>query len=292
MKVIVFTNARDEPHILEWISHYLNLGFDHVFVYDHKSEVPISSLIAPKNHSKISPVNRITVIRLDNDIPDMKSSLMKRAIDISRQKGFDWMLYVDADEFLYLKNAVNVKSFLANYSEYHQVGINWLIFGSNFMNTEPKGSLLQKYTRSGSVLNKHIKAFVNPNYARRPLNPHVYDLRGRQSIHCENKLLGPEPYYFETKTSPSNVPAYFAHYIHQAYDVYVKRKILLPRDDNGEFRIKLTEDELHQINNDVITLDMLKYNERNKIMISVIKNNREPVQDNIPGLQNLIDAEA
>jgi hypothetical protein len=237
-------------------------------------------------------VNRITVIRLDNDIPDMKSSLMKRAIDISRQKGFDWMLYIDADEFLYLKEAVNVKSFLANYSEYHQVGINWLMFGSNFMNTEPKGTLIEKYTRSESALNKHIKTFVNPNYARRPLNPHVYVIRDNESFHCEKKPLNLESYYFETTTSPSKVPAYFAHYIHQAYDVYIKRKILLPRDDTGEFRTKLTEDELHQRNNDVITLDMLKYNERNKIMISVIKNNTVSIQDNIPGLQNLIDAEA
>ena len=272
MRVIVFTNARDEPHILEWISHYLNLGFDHVFIYDHKSQIPIHSLLAPKNPSQTTPVNRITVTRLDNNITGMKNALMRRAIAISKEKGFDWMLYIDADEFLYLKNDDNVKTFLEHYKGYHQVGVNWLMFGTNFMNLEVEGTLLEKYTRSGYELNKHIKSFVKPRYAKKPINPHVYEICGNHSIHCENMPLGPNPFFFETKTLPSNVPAYFAHYIHQAYDVYVKRKISLPRDDNGEFRIKLTEEELHQRNNDIITLDMLKYNERNKIMISTIKN--------------------
>jgi hypothetical protein len=272
MKVIVFTNARDEPHILEWISHYLNLGFDHIFIYDHKSEIPISSLLAPKNLSKSSPVNRITVTRLDNNISNMKNTLMRRAVEISKQKGFDWMLYIDADEFLHLKNTMNIKTFLSYYNGYHQVSINWLMFGSNFMDTEVEGTLLEKYTRSGMELNKHVKSFVNPRYVRKPLNPHVYELRGNRSIHCENKPLGLEPHYFETKIFPSNAPAYFAHYIHQSYDVYIKRKVSLPRDDNGQFRIKLTEGELHQRNNDIITLDMLKYNEQNNLMTSIIKN--------------------
>jgi hypothetical protein len=267
MKVIVFTNARDEPHILEWISHYLNLGFDHVFIYDHQSKIPISSLIAPKN---ISLVNRITITRLDDNIRNMKSTLMTRALDISKEKGFDWMLYIDADEFLYLKNNDNIKTFLEHYKGYHQVGINWLMFGTNFMNIEVEGTLLEKYTRSASELNRHIKSFVKPRYAKKPMNPHVYHMRGSCSIHCENKPLGPDPYFFETTTLPIDVTAYFAHYIHQAHDVYIKRKIALPRDDNGKFRIQLTETELHQRNNEIITIDMLKYNEENKRMISVL----------------------
>jgi len=140
------------------------------------------------------------------------------------------------------------------------------------MTIESKGTLIEKYTRTGALLNKHIKCFVNPIFTRKPLNPHIYEILDNKSIHCENELLRDTPYYFETNTSPLHVPAYFAHYIHQAYEVYIQRKILLPRDDNGEFRIKLTENELHQRNNEIITLDMLKYNEQNMIMISVIKN--------------------
>jgi translation elongation factor EF-Ts len=74
--------------------------------------------------------------------------------------------------------------------------------------------------------------------------------------------------------------------------------VSLPRDDNGQFRTQLTEDDLHQRNNEIITLDMLKYNDRNKVTISVIKNNTiidENVNldyiENLPSEDNITEAE-
>ena len=48
--VILFTNARDEPNIAEWIAHHLLLGFDKIVVFDHLSKIPIQSVI--KNNFK------------------------------------------------------------------------------------------------------------------------------------------------------------------------------------------------------------------------------------------------
>ena len=44
-QTILFTNARDEPNISEWVAHHLLLGFDKIIVFDHLSTVPISSMI-------------------------------------------------------------------------------------------------------------------------------------------------------------------------------------------------------------------------------------------------------
>ena len=49
--VILFTNARDEPNISEWIAHHLLLGFDKVIVFDHLSSIPISSSV-PTNFNQ------------------------------------------------------------------------------------------------------------------------------------------------------------------------------------------------------------------------------------------------
>lgn len=40
--VYLFTNARDEPNIAEWIAHHLLLDFDKVIVFDHLSVNPIA----------------------------------------------------------------------------------------------------------------------------------------------------------------------------------------------------------------------------------------------------------
>ena len=43
--VYVFTNARDEPNIAEWVAHHLLLGFDKIIIFDHLSVIPISTTI-------------------------------------------------------------------------------------------------------------------------------------------------------------------------------------------------------------------------------------------------------
>jgi len=39
--VVLFTNARNEKNIKEWAAHHLLLGFDLVYIFDHKSDVPL-----------------------------------------------------------------------------------------------------------------------------------------------------------------------------------------------------------------------------------------------------------
>lgn len=104
MKTILFTNARDEDKILEWIVHHLNLGFDHIFIVDHKSIEPIDSKL------KIIPRELITVSRNDGDV--FKNNLIINAHKYAKNNGYDWMLYLDADEFLVLNDDEDVKSFL------------------------------------------------------------------------------------------------------------------------------------------------------------------------------------
>ena len=58
MKVILFTNARDEKHIKEWVAHHLNLGFDFIHIFDHRSITPINNLFKPNDKIKI---NRLEV---------------------------------------------------------------------------------------------------------------------------------------------------------------------------------------------------------------------------------------
>jgi hypothetical protein len=51
--VYLFTNARDEPNIAEWIAHHINLGFDKIYVFDHLSVEPISSKIKTNFDEKL-----------------------------------------------------------------------------------------------------------------------------------------------------------------------------------------------------------------------------------------------
>ena len=96
-----------------------------------------------------------------NDI--LKLNLMYEAHALALHINMDWMLYLDADEFLVLNNDDTLVTFLEKYKNYDQIGINWLIFGSNNKNdslTENE-TILETYTKSNHTMDKHIKSFLN-----------------------------------------------------------------------------------------------------------------------------------
>ena len=61
-------------------------------------------------------------------------------------------------------------------------------------------------------------------------------------------------------------PAYFAHYIYQSEETYIKRKVDLPRDDTGRFRNAIKN--IHLYHNEVQNLDPKeKYASRVKMFL-------------------------
>ena len=70
-KVALFTNARDELHIKEWVAHHLLIGFDQIIIFDHKSVTPLKNIFQHFN-------KHVTISRVDTDGP-VKLQLMNNA---------------------------------------------------------------------------------------------------------------------------------------------------------------------------------------------------------------------
>jgi hypothetical protein len=268
MKVILFTNARDEAHIKEWVAHHLNLGFDFIHIFDHKSIEPIISQF------KSNP--KLNIKRIDYNSELFKESLMMKAKDIAIKDSYNWMLYLDADEFLVLNQHNTVQELLETYEEYNQVGFNWLVFGSNYLTTEPDGMILENYIRCNSILNMRIKTFVRPETIISTKSPHAYQTNNMKiSINGITKkpLIADHPYHYPLpNTLYTDTPAYVAHYMYQSYDIYSLRKIALPRDDYGKgtaYRPTITEEDLHSSkDNEIINISIRdRYCEKNAELI-------------------------
>jgi hypothetical protein len=266
MKTIVFTNARDEQNLLEWVHHHLNLGFSHVHIFDHLSITPIDTFIS---HPCVS------VERCNDTSGGIKFHFINSALTIARQQNYDWLLYLDSDEFLVLNSADNVSSFLNNYQNFDQIGINWLLFGSNYLDTiNPGKTLLESFTKSESSLDLHIKTFLNlkrnPQITAIP-NPHVYILNDMtKSVGVNYQRLDPsQPWFFSNKESFTKVNAFIAHYINQSFDIYYQRKCSRPRDDVNIFHSILSKDDMHKLHNSTVnTFVFTKYDKRNKLTMN------------------------
>jgi hypothetical protein len=258
--VVLFTNARDEPNIAEWIAHHLLLGFDKIIVFDHLSKVPIS------NKLNTNFDRRVTVIRKTDNQSNVKDIFGKEAITMSQNMRASWLLYLDADEYLLLNNITNIKQFLHIFKEADAIGINWLMFGSSNHKTQPKGLLTENFIMSDKRLNKHVKTFVRPDRIRpsNNYNPHTYN------------IINPNRYYAATgnRMSPNpfnNIPiiftktvAYIAHYYVQSEEEYNRRKCR-PMDNGTGPRQKNIDFNIH---NEVINNQLQnKYSQNTKAFL-------------------------
>jgi hypothetical protein len=269
IKTIIFTNAREEKNILEWVIHHINMGFNHIYINDHKSIIPISNIL------KNIPSHLITVNEINTNTID-KANLYYYANTFAKKNNYNWMLYLDADEFLVLNNDNCIDTFLKKYEIYDQIVLNWLLFGSNSLDSENDNTILENYTKCENRLDRHTKTFLHISDKEIVIkNPHIYILENMsKSVTSDFEPLNiDEPWFFENKKKFFEVPAYVAHYYYQNYETYTKRKIMLPRDDNNEYREKITREVFHTHYNDEINLyPMLKYNLKNKQLMNMYKN--------------------
>jgi hypothetical protein len=261
-RVMLFTNARDEKNIKEWVTHHLLIGFDIVYIFDHKSIIPLTSEFANFD-------SRVYVERCE--IPSkVKIPLMNRAKIIAQKFGADWMIYLDADEFVVLNSFKNVKHMLYAFRYADQLAINWVPFGSNNHVNEPKGLMIDNYTRSDAKLDKHVKSFVRPSKIINSIHPHFYNIVNTlRNITINNKVLSPPNAFNECDIAFDKAHAFIAHYAIQSEETHTRRKVNLPTDNTGTFRGHPNSEHLHKAHNSTENLILKnKYSERIKDFLS------------------------
>ena len=252
-KTILFTNARDEPHLKEWCKFHLLLGFDCIYIFDHLSEPSIS-------HQLFDFDPRICIFRINLSSSKVKLKCINYAIEFSKAINPDWMLYLDADEFLVLNEHTSVQDFLNSFPPTADlIGVNWLMFGTNNLIKQPE-SIISHFTKSDLKLNQHIKSFVRPNKIINFPNPHTYFVNGT-AYNVKKEIIGITP-FVHLNTEYYNVSAYIAHYIYQSEEMYIFRKISKPDDLGG---IRTFDPNIHTYYNEVENLSVKeKYSGRLK----------------------------
>jgi hypothetical protein len=161
MKIGVCIRAKNEQKIIaDWVNHYLYLGFDKIVIYDNMSEPSIKETLTSKNITS----NKVEVY-IDN-IVDLKN---KKQSDIYADmvmncKDYDWFLFCDTDEFLWLKEGT-IKDHLSKYSEDTcSVVVNWLTYGMGNKKTyDYNKHIFEQFLireQYGHFWNRFVKSFI------------------------------------------------------------------------------------------------------------------------------------
>jgi hypothetical protein len=263
MKVILFTNARDETNLVEWAIHHLVLGFDKIIIFDHLSKQSLRYQFIKKNGEWLD--GRIVIMPITWQNP-VKLRLMTLAANYAKRKQYNWMLYLDADEYLVLPKYRGVRHLLSTCPGADELAINWVMFGTNYLENNPKqpinyqgrfqqeqgAGIIAHFTQSRPTLDQHVKCFVRPREVKKITSPHFWTIYRPNRMVTLHRMPMLPPYYWDklgTNIRVEDASGYVAHYVHQSRETYISRKIKLPTDDTGGMRGDASQN-VHELYNE------------------------------------------
>lgn len=243
MKSAICALSRNENNYLEeWIIYHLNLGFNHIFIYDNNNPDDNSN---PELCSIQPWKEQVTII----DYRGKTAAQLSAYNDcyMTHSKGFDWIAFIDIDEFITFSETstyTHINDYLLSITKFDVVAVNWMFFGDNEEVRFKKGSVIQRFPHPipDSTQNKHFKVIVRTQKDIKFVhNPHCVDGAVRICDDCQQEVL--EKGLFKT---PSFKKLYIRHYGTKTIEEFITNKILRGAADQDSNPYKL--DLFYQMN--------------------------------------------
>jgi len=128
MRVYLCALAKNEHlYINEWVKHYIDMGFDKIFIYDNddKDSKYIGDFIDKDYKDKVRIINARGIHR-----QNMQGDFYSNFYEVEKER-FDWCLFCDIDEFL--TGIDDIKKFFwkHKFNGFEQIRVKWKLFGDD-----------------------------------------------------------------------------------------------------------------------------------------------------------------
>lgn len=203
---------RDEARYLaEWLEYHNAAGIDHFYLYDNFSADNYRSVIQPWLDK-----GQVTLVEWPRTpaSPAAEEDCIRRALG-----RFAWVFFLDADEFIVIRNGRSIEEFLESFAGAPGVGLHWRMFGSSMHRTRPVDPVILAYQHRAPQPNRHIKTVLRPERAAQCRNPHswFYYPIGRAVSE-----LG-KPLYGSIDMQPTADQAWINHYYCKSEEDYLEK---------------------------------------------------------------------
>lgn len=206
----------EDEYLQEWIDYHLALGFDRIVLYDNGSSPPLSKHFKYGNDKVFA-----TVWKTDHD-------QLQCYRHHAKVTSADWTAFIDADEFIRLKNHTNIHEFIDSYlPDTGAITIHWICYGANGHRTKPLAGIQESYTKPcPDPVSDHFKTIARPKSVLEFPDPHRCRLVAGQITDV-----------------PMDI-AHIDHYFTKSFEEW-QRKIERGRADSNQ---KRTIDEFYHYN--------------------------------------------
>ena len=131
LKVCICTLGKDEnKYITEFVEHYKNYGVDKIYLYDNNDieGERFENVIGKYISNKFVEIIDWRGVKGTSTYYGIMDSCYQKYHDM-----YDWLIFYELDEFLYLKNYQNIKTYLANkkFNQCESIHLNWVHMSDN-----------------------------------------------------------------------------------------------------------------------------------------------------------------
>lgn len=240
-RATLFSAVKNEgPFILEWVAWHRLLGFDKVVIFSNDCNDGSAQLLDAL--ANIGWVDHHDNTTSDGSAPQKRAA--DRAFKLPDVQLADWVIWLDADEFLNIHaGSGKLEDLTAAIGSATGMCINWRIFGSNGLKEWPGGLVTETFShasRKGFNLNRQMKTLFRPGpdiaglYLHKPEVSQDFMSHGGCFVNASGERL-PDDFYHARRNHGepihelpvelvSHKLAQINHYAVRSFDSYVIKR--------------------------------------------------------------------
>jgi Glycosyltransferase family 92 len=210
-RLTAMVRVKDEARFLpEWLAHHVNLGVEHVAVYDNNSSDDIGTVMAPFVERGLATIVPWPTVPAS---PGAHLDFLRRLRGSSQ-----WVAFFDADEFL-VEQTPGALADLLSSTPGPALAVNWRYYGSAGHETVPAGLVTEHFDRADPEHNHHVKVIARPGEIVAYRNSHNFYYRhgrlARTSDH--RRVLG------SFAPPPGDAWLELRHYVYRSREDYERK---------------------------------------------------------------------
>lgn len=227
---VIVSTAKDEaPYLIEWITHHLDLGIEHIFIRDDGSEIPIKetlSTLAPKY------LEKITINEERTPHPYSPQRVWYGNWLREWEGKVKWVCFLDIDEFITLNEGVQLNELLNSFKEdVGEVNFGWVEYNAGGQLTKEDKPVKERFKtiapatpyKRGWYLGKY---FVRPEIVER-IRIHECELssgfRRVMPNGEEVEVLNVHAFKNKGYQDPFEQPAHIKHYFTKSKEEWFEK---------------------------------------------------------------------
>ncbi|WCT14480.1 glycosyltransferase family 92 protein [Mucilaginibacter jinjuensis] len=214
-QICIVAIAKDEHQFLdEWLIYHRLIGFEKFLVYDNSRGYELKRFSAAhRNYLTVIPwhSNASMTETVNNQIKAYRHALDNFVGE------FEWVLFLDIDEFMVLRKHCNIHQFLEDFGHASAITLNWHVFGHNGFYDDPYRLVtisLTKRMRAASPMGKTISKV---SQIKSITSPHYCNLQSGERMDANNLVYQDDLY--PSKTSIAHIN----HYSSRSFNRWMSR---------------------------------------------------------------------